>query len=108
MSTFNFKPVHITGYLTEGKYTGAIKNIQFFEDKGYFVFNILTDSNITFNTTFAAKNKVFNEFVTSYVDTEGNFVDDDLIDQRVVFAVADGSEDTNGNIRSRIVMIKSI
>ena len=51
MATFNFKPVHKTTHLTEGEYNGAIKEIQFCEEKGYFVFNILTDSNITFNTT---------------------------------------------------------
>ena len=108
MATFNFKPVHKTTHLTEGEYTGAIKEIQFCEEKGYFVFNILTDSNITFNTTFAATNTIFNKFVASYVDDEGNFVDDNLIGQRIVFRAEDGAEDAKGNIRSRIVMIKAI
>ena len=101
MATFNFKPIHKTGHLTEGKYTGSIKEIQFCEEKGYFVFNILTDSNITFNTIFAATNTLFNKFVASYVD-------DELIGQRVVFAVEDGAEDAKGNIRSRVVMLKAI
>ena len=107
MATFNFKPVRVTNYLQRGKYTGTIEKIQFFEEKGYFAFDIRTENTI-FNTSFAVTNNVLNTFVADYVDEDGNFVDDNLIAQRVVFAVEDGAEDANGNLRSRIVMIKAI
>ena len=72
MATFNFKPViKVTNYLDKGKYTGTIEKIQFFEDKGYFTFDIITDS-VTFNTAFAINNNVFLKFVAEYVDDEGN------------------------------------
>ncbi len=108
MATFNFKPViKVTNYLDKGKYTGTIEKIQFFEDKGYFTFDIITDS-VTFNTAFAINNNVFLKFVAEHVDDEGNFVDDQLIGQKVVFAVEDGKTDVNANLRSRVVMIKAI
>ena len=108
MATFNFKPIHVTNYLEQGKYTGTIKNVQLFDSKSYFAFDIQVESNVIFNTAFSVTNNVFNKFVVNYVDGEGNFVDDQLIGQRVVFAVEDGALDSNGNLRSRVVLIKAI
>lgn len=107
MATHNFKPIRVKSYLEKGKYTGTIKKIQFFEEKGYFTFDIRTENTI-FNTSFAINNSIFNDFVADYVNDEGNFVDDQLIGQRVVFAVADGKMDDNENLRSRVIMIKAI
>lgn len=107
MATFNFKPQHYTQYLKEGQYNGTIEKIDFYEDKGYFAVDIRTDKAI-FNTSFAVSNTVFNDFASDYVNEDGNFVDDELIGQKVVFAVKDGAKDANMNLRSRIVMIKAI
>ena len=107
MATHNFKPIRVKNYLEKGKYTGTIKKIQFFEEKGYFAVDIRTDKAI-FNTSFAVSNTVFNDFASDYVNEDGNFVDDELIGQKVVFAVKDGAKDANMNLRSRIVMIKAI
>ena len=107
MATFNFKPQHYTQYLKEGQYNGTIEKIDFYEDKGYFAVDIRTN-NAIFNTSFAVSNTVFNDFASDYVNEDGNFVDDELIGQKVVFAVKDGAKDANMNLRSRIVMIKAI
>lgn len=105
MAIFNFRPKKYTNYLEEGKYTGTIEKIAFYEDKGYFAVDIRTE-NAIFNTSFSTINPIFNEFTFDYKNEEGNFVDDDLIGQKVVFVVKDGAQ--KPNLRSRVVMIKAI
>ena len=107
MAIHNFKPKKYTNLLEEGSYRGKIEKIDFYEEKGYFAVDIRTDKAI-FNTSFAVSNTVFNDFASDYVNEDGNFVDDELIGQKVVFAVKDGAKDANMNLRSRIVMIKAI
>ena len=46
------------------------------------------------------------KYTVRFVDEEGNFVDDDLIGQKVVFIVKDGAQ--TPELRSRVVMIKAI
>ena len=103
MAIHNFKPKKYTNFLEEGKYTGTIEKIEFYEEKGYFAVDIRTE-NAIFNTSFAVSNTVFNEFASDYVDEEGNFTDDELIGQKVVFAVKDGAK--KPFLRSRVVLIK--
>lgn len=105
MAVYNFKPQKTTNYLEEGKYTGTVECIRFFEDKGYFSFDIRTN-NVVFNTSFAVNNLVFNSFAAEFVDENGDFLDDELIGSRVVFAVKDGAHEPQ--LRSRVVMIKAI
>ena len=105
MATFNFKPQKYTNYLKEGRYTGSVEKIDFYEEKGYFAVDIRTD-NAIFNTSFSTINPIFNDFAFGFVDEEGNFVDDDLIGQKVVFIVKDGAQ--TPELRSRVVMIKAI
>lgn len=107
MAIHNFKPKKYTNFLEEGSYNGKIEKIDFYEEKGYFAVDIRTE-NVIFNTSFSTTNTIFNDFASDYVDEDGNFVDDDLIGQQVVFAVKDGAKDANMNLRSRIVMIKAI
>ena len=107
MAIHNFIPMRYTNYLKEGQYTGTIEKIDFYEEKGYFAVDIRTE-NVIFNTSFSTTNTIFNDFASDFVNEEGNFVDDDLIGQRVVFIVKDGAKDANMNLRSRIVMIKAI
>lgn len=105
MAIHNFKPKKYTNFLEEGKYTGKIDKIDFYEEKGYFAVDIRTDKAI-FNTSFAVSNTVFNDFASDFVNEEGNFVDDDLIGQKVVFIVKDGAQ--TPELRSRVIMIKTI
>lgn len=107
MAIYNFRPQHYTNYLEEGKYTGTIEKIDFYEERGYFAVDIRTDTAI-FNTTFSTINPIFNEFAFNHTDDDGNFDDDGLIRQKVVFAVKDGARDNNMNLRSRVVMIKTL
>ena len=107
MAIYNFKPKKYTNFLVEGKYTGKINKIDFYEEKGYFAVDISTE-NAIFNTSFAVSNTVFNDFASDYVDEDGNFVDDELIGQKVVFVVKDGAKDANMNLRSRVVLMKAI
>ena len=107
MAVYNFKPTRQTKYLQEGEYTATIEKIQFSEHKGYFAFDFRGE-NFIFNTVFTTKNTVLNNFISDYVDDDGNFVDDQLIGRQVVFTVEDGAIDAEGNIRSRISVIKAI
>lgn len=105
MAMYNFKPKKYTNFLEEGKYTGKIDKIDLYEEKGYFTVDIRTE-NVIFNTSFSTTNTIFNDFASNYVDEEGNFIDDNLIGQKVVFVVKDGAQ--TPELRSRIVMIKAI
>ncbi len=105
MAMYNFKPKKYTNFLEEGKYTGKIDKIEFYEEKGYFTVDIRT-GNVIFNTSFSTTNTIFNDFASDFVNEEGNFVDDDLIGQKVVFIVKDGAQ--TPELRSRVVMIKAI
>lgn len=105
MAMYNFKPKKYTNFLEEGKYTGKIDKIDFYEEKGYFAVDIRTE-NVIFNTSFSTTNTIFNDFASDYVDEDDNFVDDDLIGQKVVFIVKDGAQ--TPELRSRVVMIKAI
>lgn len=105
MAIHNFKPKKYTNFLEEGKYTGKIDKIDFYEEKGYFAVDIRTE-NVIFNTSFSTTNTIFNDFASDFVNEEGNFVDDDLIGQKVVFIVKDGAQ--TPELRSRVIMIKTI
>lgn len=105
MAIYNFRPQHYTNYLEEGKYTGTIEKIDFYEEKGYFAVDIRTEEAI-FNTSFSTINPIFNELAFNYKNEEGKFDDEELIGQRVAFEVKDGAKKTE--LRSRVVMIKAI
>lgn len=107
MAIYNFKPKKYTNFLDEGKYTGTIEKIEFYEEKGYFAVDIRTDTAI-FNTTFSTINPIFNEFAFNYKNEEGKFDDEELIGQRIVFIVKDGAKDANMKLRSRVVLMKAI
>jgi hypothetical protein len=105
MAIHNFKPKKYTNFLEEGKYTGTIEKIEFYEEKGYFAVDIRTE-NAIFNTTFSTINPIFNELALGYTDDDENFDDEELIGQRVAFEVKDGAK--KPELRSRVVMIKTI
>lgn len=105
MAVYNFRPQKVTNYLQEGKYTGTIEKIDFYEEKGYFAVDIRTNEAI-FNTSFSTINPIFNELAFNYRNDEGMFDDEELIGQKVVFVVKDGAQ--KPDLRSRVVMIKAI
>ena len=102
MNTFDFKPQKMVERLECGEHEGIIKEILFFEDKQYFVFEILV-GDIIFNTAFAVNNVLFNNFALGFVDEHGFFRDDDLIDCPVKFFV----ENVNDK-KSRITSIETL
>lgn len=105
MAVYQFTPRRTVTHLDEGEYTGVVKNISFYQDKGYFVFDIQVDGTI-FNTSFAISNIVFNNFAAEFVDENGCFDDQNLLDRQLTFTVKDV---VNGSdVKSRIVQMKAV
>lgn len=103
MAKFNFKPQHIVSRLEEGEHTGILKEIYYLEEKGSFWFKINVDG-VILNTSLSQNSIVFNNFAINFVDDNGCFDTDDLINKMIKFNVKDSK--LNNTIFSKITEIK--
>lgn len=82
-----FKPVNMYNCLNDGSYTGIIKEIAFNSEK-YCTFKIaVAERDGLFVHLFSTDDILFNKFTYNFVDDDGYFVPDKLIDKTINFTI---------------------
>lgn len=94
--------------LADGEYCGQITSIHFSNDMRFCWINIIVDGkkNGVFNTMFSTIDSVFNNFTCQFVDDEGYFCPEKVIDIKIKFTV--DTRVYNNNSSSKISQIKLI
>ena len=103
---FNFTPMRITNHLEKGGYEGSISRVDFNENKGYFIIEIIVDRNTVFNTTFSTKNIIFNNFACYFLTEDGMLDENEMLHSVVKFNVVDNV--TENSIKSRVTSLEPV
>lgn len=82
-----FKPVNMYNCLNDGTYKGVIKEISFNNER-YFTFKISVEGEEGFFIhLFSTSDIAFNNFACGFVNEQGYFCPDKLIDKTINFTV---------------------
>ena len=100
---FNFTPIRITNHLEKGCYEGSISRVDFNENKGYFIIEIVVDRNTVFSTAFSTKNMIFNNLACYFLTEDGMLDENEMLHSVVKFNVVDNV--TENSIKSRVTSI---
>ena len=103
---FNFTPIRITNHLEKGCYEGSISRVDFNENKGYFIIEIVVDRNTVFSTAFSTKNMIFNNFACYFLTEEGMLDENEMMHSCVRFSVVDIK--TEECIKSRVTSLEPV